>query len=225
MIFLSPRAAGMAIAAVSCALLALGPGAVRAEGVRFAEYWDADLAVGYMNWPGLGDIEPAGRGGRFETGGYGFDAGIEGSVARVGPSLVFIGANLGMSGFNSNVFVESFEEESSLDLAYFNGTVTFRFGNRGRQYFDIDTGLGWYMASNMYLDCVAVPNCTEEMNVSRLGGFVGFSGTVWRGLTLGVKVHYADFGTISSAGPDSGVLKGPMYAANIGWTWGNWFGQ
>lgn len=173
------RTARTAAIAVTGATLTTAPtGPLLADDVRFSEYWDADLAFTYMSWPGLGDLEPAGRGGDFETNGYGFDAGIEGSIARLGPSLVFVGANFGFVGFEHNVFIEGFEDDSTMDLAYFNGTVTFRFGETGRQYFDVDAGLGWYMASNMYIDCVAVPSCAEEQNVERLGGFVGVSGTV-----------------------------------------------
>lgn len=211
-------------ALIASAPLAFSWSAFCQDSVGFGEVWDAEISFSYANWSNLGDIEPAGRGGPFETDGFGYDAGIEGSVTRWGTSLVLVGFNLGMSGFNSNVYLEGFEDTSSLDLFYANGTATFRFGEKGEQYFDVDVGLGWYMASNMYIDCMAIPDCFQsEINVSRPGGFLGISGAVWRGLTLGARVHYADFGTIDSIGPDSGPLAGPIYTAYLGWEFGNWF--
>lgn len=209
---------------VSALLVALPPVHAQEDRVRFGEVWDAEIAFSYASWQNLGDIVPAGRGGLYETEGLGLDAGIEGSIARWGSSLVLVGFNVGAIGFGSNVYLESFEDDSSLELWYANGTATFRFGQRGAQYFDVDLGLGWYGALNMYIDCTAIPNCFEsETTASSLGGFVGVSGAVWQGLTLGARVHYADFGTVGSIGPESGTLEGPIFAAYVGWEFGNWF--
>lgn len=195
--------------------------------IRFAQYWNADLAFTYLTWDSLGDLEPAGRGGPFETTGVGWDATIEVSVARVGSAIMFVGFNLGVSGFNSDVFLEEDDvaSESGLDLTYAVGTLNFRFGNPGGRYFDVDLGLGGYNAGNMYIDCAAIPaaSCSgSAANSAAFGGYLGASWAVWRGLKLAGRVHYADFGTIPSIGPDSGELTGPIYTFSLGWEFGDW---
>ena len=123
-----------------------------------------------------------------------------------------------------NVFFEGFEDTSSLELTHAVGTLTFRFGEVGSRYFDVDLGLGAYLASDMYIDCSAIPSCFDaEADVTTLGGFAGISATLWRGLVVAARVHHADFGTIETIGPESGDLSGPMFSAYIGWEWGTWF--
>ncbi len=193
--------------------------------IGFGDYWNADLAFTYTFWDSLGDLEPAGRGGPFDTEAAGFDVSLEGSVGRLGNAIVFVGFNFGMAGFNSNIFLEEdFGTESNIDLTYAVGTLNFRLGNPGNQYVDIDVGLGAYNAGNMYIDCIAVPAClASEISVTEPGGYIGASWAVWRGLKLAGRIHYVDFGTIGSIGPESGTLEGPMYTAQIGWEFGNWF--
>ena len=194
--------------------------------VDFGDYWNAELALTYTFWDSLGDLDPAGSGGPFETEGVGFDTSIKGSIGRFGSSIVFLGFNFGMAGFDSNVFLEGFPEGSALDLTYAAATLNFRFGDPGQHYVDIDIGFGAYYASNLYIDCVAVPECfSSETNVTKPGGFIGASWAIWRGLKLSGRVHYADFGTIGSIGPESGTLAGPMYTAQLGWEFGNWFSK
>ena len=197
------------------------------EPISFGDYWNADLAFTYTAWDSLGDLVPAGRGGPFETSGAGWDATIEVSLARVGSSVMFVGFNAGMIGFNSDVFLEDDDASntSALDLTYAVGTLNFRFGEGRKQYFDIDVGLGVYNAGNLYIDCSAIPDedCLgSEVNSTPIGGYIGASWAIWRGLKLAGRVHYADFGTIGSIGPESGTLKGPMYTAQIGWEFGDW---
>ncbi len=210
-------------------VLATGPVHAQSDGpaspVGFADYWNADLAFTYTLWDSLRDLEPAGRGGPLETDAAGFDTSLEGSVGRLGNAIVFIGFNFGMAGFNSNIFLEEDAiTESNIDLIYALGTLNFRLGEPGRQYVDIDVGLGAYNAGNMYIDCIAVPEClASEVSVTRPGGYVGASWAIWRGLKLAGRIHYVDFGTISSIGPESGTLEGPMYSVQVGWEFGNWF--
>lgn len=179
----------------------------------------------YTSWDSLGDLVPAGRGGPFETEGAGWDASLEGSIGRLGNTVVFIGFNLGMTGFNSNIFLEEdLITESNIDLAYAVGTLNFRLGRPGSQYVDIDIGLGAYNVGNEYIDCIAVPAClASDTSVTKPGGYFGVSSAVWRGLKLAGRIHYADFGTISSIGPESGTLEGPLYSVQAGWEFGNWF--
>ena len=194
-----------------------------ASHVGLGEYWNAQLAVTYTSWDSLGDLAPAGRGGAFETEGVGFDASLNGSIVRFGRSTVFAGFNFGMAGFNSNVFLESFSDQSAMDLSYAVATLNFRFGDPGDQYVDVDFGIGAYNASNMYIDCVAVPDCfNSEISVTKPGGYAGVSWAMWRGLKIGGRIHYADFGTIGSVGPDSGTLDGPMFTIQVGWEFGDW---
>jgi len=201
-----------------------GAHAEAADGhVGFAEIWNLEIAATYANWDSLGDLQPLGSGGPFETEGPGWEGSIEGSLARWGPGVMFGGFTIGMAGFNSDVFLEGFADGNALDLTYAVVTLTWRLGERGGRHFDIDAGIGSYYASSLYIDCTAIPECFDaEFGVNRAGGYVGASGSVWRGLTIGARVHYADFGTIGSIGPESGDLEGPMLTIHVGWEFGNW---
>jgi hypothetical protein len=90
-----------------------------------------------------------------------------------------------------------------------------------QNYLDLDVGLGNYLASTMYIQCHVIPDCLNaEADVGVLGGFVGLSGRLMKGLVMGTRAHYADFGTIEAVGADSGHLKGPIYTIHLDWEYG-----
>ncbi len=37
---------------------------------------------------------------------------------------------------------------------------------------------------------------------------------------MGLKVHFADFGTVTGLGPDTGALSGPIYIFSLGGAFG-----
>jgi hypothetical protein len=218
-----PRSAALTFA-LPALLTGAGANADAPDGqVGFADIWNLEVAATYASWDSLGDLDPLGRGGPFETEGPGWEASIESSLTRWGSGILFGGFTVGMAGFNSDVFLEGFPDGNALDLTYAVVTLTWRLGERGNRFFDIDAGIGSYYANSLYIDCTAIPECFDaESSVNRAGGYIGASGSVWRGLKIGARVHYADFGVIGSIGPESGTLEGPMLTIQVGWEFGNW---
>ena len=110
-----------------------------------------------------------------------------------------------------------------VNATHFTALLKYRFGEPGHNYFELDLGLGWYLASTMYIQCNVIPDCfNAEADVDTVGGFVGLSGRLMKGLVIGARAHYADFGTIEAIGPDSGGLKGPIYTAYVSWEFSRW---
>jgi len=189
----------------------------------FGQYWGIRTGLNYSSWDGLGDVVPAGRGGQFETNGVGIEMGAYTSIATLGTSWLFAGIDIGTMGFNTSLLESEAQPESALDAAYITASLKLRFGEPDSNYVDLDVGLGYYLASSKYIDCVAIQNCfAAEADESVVGGYLGVSGRVWQGLVLGARIHQADFGTIDAIGPNSGDLKGPMYMVSIVWDFGNW---
>jgi len=188
----------------------------------FNDHWGIRIGLNYTRWDGLGDLEPAGSGGPFRTTGNGLEFEGYTSIAKKGDNWLFAGVSVGFLGFNTSLF-EDFPDESALDATYLNVLLKYRFREPGQNFVEIDLGLGYYLASTMYIDCSVIPDCFgAEADVDVLGGFVGLSGRLMKGLVIGARAHYADFGTIEAIGPDSGELKGPIYTAYVSWEFGRW---
>ena len=192
-------------------------------GSVFGDHWGFRVGLNYSSWDGLGDLQPAGRGGPYKTTGNGLEFEGYTSIAKAGDNWFFAGVSTGFLGFNTSLLEDDFSDESALDATYFGALLKYRFREPGQNYVEIDLGLGYYLASAKYIDCVAIPNCLSAgADVDALGGFIGLSGRLLKGLVIGARAHYADFGTIEAIGSDSGDLSGPIYTAYVSWEFGRW---
>ena len=188
-----------------------------------ADFWGVRIGFNYSWWNGLGDLDPAGSGGPFRTRGNGLEFEAYTSIAKLGDNWLFAGVGTGFLGFNTSLLDDDFPDESALEATHLNALLKYRLGKPGNNYVEVDIGLGYYLASTMYIDCSAIPDCLgAEADADVLGGFVGLSGRPMRGLLIGARAHYADFGTIEAIGPVSGDLRGPMYTAYVSWEFGRW---
>ena len=70
------------------------------------DIWAIYGTVNYSSWSGLGDVQPVGRGGPFETNGVGIDFGVYTSIARLDSVWILAGGELGFLGLNSDVIFE-----------------------------------------------------------------------------------------------------------------------
>ena len=131
---------------------------------------------------------------------------------------------MGFQGFNSDVIVEAdAKAESAIEMNYLTASMTFRFGEPGGRYLDLDVGLGRYFAHTMYIDCAAIVRCFSADGTSHsIGAYLGISGMVGHGIILGARIHNADFDPIDAIGPGTGSLEGPIYSIFAGWEFGNW---
>ena len=207
------------------ALILMCPMAVTADegGSVLGAYWGFRIGLNYSSWNGLGDLEPAGSAGPFDTTGNGLEFEAYTSIAKMENNWLFAGVNIGFLGFNTSLLEPDFPDKSALDATHIDALLKYRFGEPDQNYLDLDAGLGYYLASTQYIQCYVIPDClSAEADVGVLGGFVGLSGRVTKGLVIGARAHYADFGTIEAIGADSGDLKGPIYTVYVDWEFGRW---
>lgn len=191
------------------------------------DFWAAYGMVNYSSWDGLGDVQPVGRGGPFETKGVGIDLGAYASVARLDSVWLLAGGELGLLGLNSNVIFEqdsgSGDPESAFEVNHFAALLKARFGEPGGRYLDLGVGLGQYYSDTKYIDCSVILNCfSAETGNSATGALLEISGTPGRGFLIGARVHFVEFDPIEAVDLGVSKLKGPIYSVFIGWEYGNW---
>ncbi len=220
---MSPKSIWPRVLAIAFLLMFPLLAAADEGGSVFGERWGTRIGLNYSSWDGLGDLEPAGSTGPFDTTGNGLEFEAYTSISKRNNNWLFAGVNIGFLGFNTSLLEPDFPDRSALDATYIDVFLKYRFGEPGQSYLDIDAGLGYYLASTMYVQCDVIPDCFDaEADVDVLGGFVGLSGRVIKGLVIGGRIHYANFGTIEAVGADSGDLKGPVYTAYVSWEFGRW---
>ncbi len=215
-----PRLAAIAIFTFSpvsqCAEFEAEPG----------RYWAVYATVHYASFDGLGDVEPAGRGGLFETSGPGIELGGYVSLAEWGSATLLSGMEFGFLGFNSDVFLEgsgSARAESKFEVNYWTVSAALRFGESGKRYINIDAGLGMYWGHTLYIDCAVIQTCFRADATSQpVGGYLGISGSVGYVIKLGARMHAVHFDPIEAIGPGTGSLGGPIYTAFVGWEFGRY---
>ena len=220
---MSPKSIWPRILAITLMLMYPPLAAADEGGSVFGDHWGFRIGLNYSSWDGLGDLEPAGSGGPFETTGNGLEFEAYTSIAKMENNWLFAGVNIGFLGFNTSLLEPDFPDNSALDATHIDALLKYRFGEPGQNYLEVDVGLGYYLASTMHIQCSVIPDCfNAEADVDVLGGFVGLSGRVMKGLVIGARAHYADFGTIEAVGADSGDLNGPIYTVYLGWEFGRW---
>jgi hypothetical protein len=198
------------------------PAAADEDESVIGDHWGVRIGFNYSSWDGLGDLEPAGSGGPFRTTGNGLEFDGYTSIAKQGDNWLFAGVATRFLGFNTSL-LEDFPDDSALDATFIDVFLRYRFRDPGRNYVDVDAGLGYYIASTMYIDCSFIQDCLGDETFSEvLGGFVGLNARLMKGLVVGARVHFADFGTINAIGPESGDLTGPIYTAYVSWEFGRW---
>ena len=190
-------------------------------------YWAAYAAVDYSTWDGLGDVTPVGRGGPFETDGVGISFGGYTSVARLGPSWLLLGGELGFLGLNSDVIFEpgtlSGEPESAFEVNHVTASAVLRLGDPGERYVDFGLGLGQYVGDTRYIDCSVILRCFAAQTSDRsLGLSLSIAGTPGYGLILGANIHLVHFDPIEAVDLSVQGLDGPIYSLFIGWEYSNW---
>jgi hypothetical protein len=190
-------------------------------------FWGVYGLLNGSNWEGLGDVQPLGRGGPFETTGHGLDLGGYVSVAKLGSVWVLAGGELGLLGFNSDVIFESNSETASTESAFevnrLSASVLFRFGQPGNRYLDLGIGLGQYYGDTKYVDCSVIVRCFgAETSDSTTGVYLEVSGTLGKGVLVGARIHQFEFDPIEAVDLGAKRLEGPMYTLFIGWEFSNW---
>ncbi len=189
--------------------------------------WDVWLAL--SSWPGLNDLQPV-AGGSFKSTGYGLGTSVHWPVKQLDNSNLLLGFEAAISATDSDVPVVL--DDLLARHMYLGVSGKYSIGkSRG---FSLDAGLGYYLVDIAQLESdYAVGVEFKSWEESAAGAFVGATWDLGAGqpdrdagLSLAFKVHYADFGTVRDEdtyftpvlGPDAGVLDGPSYVFQIGYS-------
>lgn len=181
-------------------------------------------------WPSLTDLQPQ-SGGSFDSLGFGLEASWHTPVAQFENSELMLGID-GMFGGTDSGINATYDQLIARQF-YLGGSVKWTFGDA--RNIALDAGVGYHqvdMADVSYSWWVSYDN--EHWSGEAPSWFVGATWDVGAGrpgkssgLSIGFRVHFVDFGTVSDSdrfgvfpalGPDAGTLEGPLYMIKIGYS-------
>ncbi len=184
-------------------------------------HWNYSVTLGVTAWPDLAEINSF-AGGSFDSNGFAIELAAHKALWRWGSADVLLGVDLGMITTDGDI--AGFSQDLTQRSGYLTPSLKFRFGEYGRRYFNLETGLGYYEMDFAELDCGGNNSICVELddpfNSNALGGYVGIAAGFGRWFTTGLKVHYADFGSVRNVSGVSGKLGGPIYVLSVGGTFG-----
>ena len=184
--------------------------------------WEWGFTLGVNSWSDLGDVQST-LGGDFDEYGFALDMFAHKEIGQWGNAAVLVGADLGF--FSTDSGIPGIFEDLVQRGVYLTPSVKLRFGERGKGHLNLDAGAGWYNTDFAELNCnnydpfIGGPICTEigdTFDANAFGGYVGLSGGFGRSFTMGLRVHFADFGEVTGLPTVSGDLGGPIYTLNFG---------
>ena len=191
------------------------------EGMR-SEVW---LAV--TSWPALGDLQPVTSGG-FDAAGFGLGGAVHWPVRQSGNGELLIGLDGFIAATGSNI--SGVIDDVLARHLYLGGSVKWAFGDA--RNVQLDAGLGFHLADMAEVSTEYIGIEHEAWEASRVGAFIGVTWDVGAGragktsgMSLSLKAHFVDFGTIHDEdvlfqplfGTNAGQLDGPIYLLQIGW--------
>ena len=214
------------LTALAVCLLPIDPVGAQEESV-LGDIWGVYGKLNSSSWDGLGDVQPLGRGGPFDTNGVGLDLGGYMSIARLDSFWLLAGAELGFLGLNSDVIFEqdpsSSGPESGFEVNHITGSITARFGEPGGRYLDLGVGLGQYYSDTKYIDCSVIVRCfNADTGSTTIAAYLELSGSPGIGILIGARIHFVDFAPIEAVDLGVNRLEGPIYSIFVGWEYGNW---
>jgi hypothetical protein len=187
-----------------------------------SEVW---LAV--TSWPALGDLQPATSGG-FDAAGFGLGGAIHWPVRRSETSELLIGIDGFIAATGSNI--SGVIDDVLARHLFLGGSVKWAIGEA--RNVQLDAGLGFHLADMAEVSTEYLGIEHEAWEASRVGAYIGGTWDIGAGragkssgLSLSLKVHFVDFGTVHDEdvlfqplfGADAGELDGPIYLLQIGW--------
>lgn len=188
-----------------------------------SEFW---LAV--SSWPALGDLQPVTSGG-FDAAGFGLGGAVHWPVRQSEHGELLIGLDGFIAATDSNI--SGVIDDVLARHLYLGGSVKWAFGEA--RNVQLDAGLGFHLVDMAEVSTEYIGIEHEAWEASRAGAFIGATWDVGAGragktsgLSMSLKVHFVDFGTIHDEdvlvaplfGPDAGELDGPIYLLQIGWS-------
>lgn len=189
-----------------------------------------ELWLAVPSWPGLSDLEPV-AGGAFDDYGLGIGGAIHYPVQRYGGGKIMLGIEGAIQAVESNVPV--YLDELLARDGYIAVTAKWMPGKS--KTLSLDAGLGIHMLDITQLESDYYAYLEfKSWEKKALGALLGVTWDVGAGkpdkdsgLSLGLRVHFVDFGTVRDEdiffapvlGTNAGDLAGPIYALQIGYRW------
>lgn len=195
-----------------------------AQGMRW------DLSLDLPIWPSLSDLQPMSL-GSFDNLGFGLGVSGHWPVRQLANSDLMLGFDGSIAATESNIR-GGFDTLLARQL-YLGGSIKWLFGTQ--RNLSLDAGLGYHEVDMAQVDSEWYGTYEyEHWSTSKPSGFVGATWDVGagrpdknKGLFLGVRVHFADFGRVydedfaplqTALGTDAGTLDGPLYFLRIGYS-------
>ena len=189
-----------------------------------------ELWLAVPSWRGLSDLEPA-AGGTFDDYGLGIGGAIHWPVQRYGGGKMMLGIEGAVQAVESNVPV--YLDDLLARDGYVAVTAKWMLGKS--RALSLDAGLGIHLLDITQLESDYYPYVEFESWEERaLGALLGVTWDVGAGkpgkdsgLSLGLRVHFVDFGTVRDEdifiapvlGTNAGDLAGPICVLRIGYRW------
>lgn len=186
--------------------------------------------IALPSWPSLGELRPV-AGGSFKEIGFGIGASAHWPFWQRENGTLLLGVEGVVMATESDIPV--YLDELLARDAYLALSAKWMMG--AARSVSLDLGLAYHLLDIAQLESdynVAVE--FESWEESAPGFYIGASWDVGagrpdrnRGLSLGLKVHFVDFGTVRDEsilvapvlGSNAGDLGGPVYALQIGYRW------
>lgn len=216
---------------VSSVLLATGAAGAqepRSDDIVDGARWE--LWVALSNWPGLADLEPA-AGGSFDTAGFGIGLAAHWPLVAFESSDLLLGIEGAVMAHDSSVPVQ-FDDFLARD-AYVGVSAKWLMGES--RNVSLDAGLAYHLMDMAQLETNYYYNGEfQNWEEGAAGIFVGATWDVGagkrgkkKGLSLGLRVHFMDFGTVRDEdifftpvlGANAGEISGPLVALQVGYRW------
>jgi len=183
--------------------------------------WNYGVILGVAEWPDLSEVNSV-AGGSFDARGFALELSAHKPMWHWGSADVLLGVDLGIITTDGNI--PGVFEELTQRSAYLTPSVKFRFGEYGRRYINLEAGIGYYQTDFAELECDVDGSICFELNdpfnADAAGGYLGLTVGLGRWFTTGLKVHFADFGSVNNIRGVSGDLGGPIYALSVGAAFG-----
>jgi len=213
------------------AILALGSTfstcAVAQDGERLGARWDISLDLPV--WPALSDLQPV-AGGSFNNVGYGIGASGHWPVASFANSELLLGIDGSIAATESSIHGH-FADMMARQL-YLGGSVKWLFGDA--RNLSLDAGIGYHELDMAQVETEWWGTIEfEHFSESTASVFIGATWDIGAGregkssgLSLGLRAHFADFGTIADdsgllpdvLGTNAGQLDGPMFLIRVAYS-------
>jgi len=189
-----------------------------------------EIWLALPTWPALGDLQPV-VGGSFKSVGYGLGGAVHWPWRPAGGGDLMLGFEGAIMATDSDIPV-ILDELLARDL-YIAVSVKWRLGTARKV--SLDAGLAYHLLDIAQLETDY--NAAGEFESWEEDAFGPYVGMTWeargsdeseRGeMTLGLRAHFLDFGTVRDEdvlasvvlGRDAGKLDGPLIMLHVGYRW------